>query len=67
VLDGGGSADLLVIKYIEPLALNRADWGYDIVQDAVFLEAADMARLSGDITLSGRVLLRQTNSTTPGL
>jgi two-component system sensor histidine kinase/response regulator len=55
----GQAADLFVIKFIEPLAQNRAALGFDIGQEAVRREAAERALHSGEETLSGRITLVQ--------
>ncbi len=59
VRSGGDAADVLVVTYVEPLATNRADLGYDFGQDPVRREAIERAIASGAPTLSGRVTLEQ--------
>jgi len=62
----GEAADLYVIKYIEPLAQNRAAWGYDIGSEPVRREAAERAVRSGLTALSGPIALRQDARQSPG-
>ena len=48
VRSSGHSLDLYITKHVEPLATNRAAWGYDIGQEAVRREAAERAVSSGE-------------------
>ncbi|MFG6447869.1 CHASE domain-containing protein [Roseateles sp. BYS180W] len=59
VRTSGEHKDLYIIKYVEPLDLNRAAWGLDIGAEAVRRAAAERAALSGRPTLSGRIKLVQ--------
>ena len=60
----GGAPDLFVIKHIEPLADNRAAWGYDLGQEPVRREAVE--RAMHQPTLSGRITLLQDGKKGPG-
>ena len=66
VLTAGSAPDLFVIKYIEPLATNRAALGLDAGQEAVRREAIERAVDTGEPALSGRILLVQDQNQTPG-
>ncbi len=55
----GNFPDLFVITQIEPVAQNRAAWGFDIGQEAHRREAAETARASGTVTLTRRITLVQ--------
>ena len=55
----GNASDLYVVKYIEPIAFNRAALGKDAGREAVRREAAERAARSGTSALSGRVTLAQ--------
>ncbi len=59
VRTGGTAPDLYVVKHVEPLAQNRAAWGFDIGQDPVRRAAAERAVASGASTLSARITLVQ--------
>ncbi|QPF73054.1 PAS domain S-box protein [Roseateles sp. DAIF2] len=65
--DAAPAEDLLIIKYIEPLAANLPAWGVDMGSEPVRREAVTRAVLSGQATLSGRVVLRQDQQRSPGL
>jgi len=67
VRSSGVAADLYIIKHIEPLANNRAAWGYDIGQEAVRREAAERAVSSGAPALTGRITLVQDGKQGPGV
>ncbi|OYT92899.1 MAG: hypothetical protein CFE43_06390 [Burkholderiales bacterium PBB3] len=62
----GTAADLWVVRFIEPIADNRALRGTDIGQDAVRREAAERAVATGDPALSGKVLVEHGGVQTPG-
>ncbi len=59
VRTSGMARDLLVIKFIEPLAPNRVAWGYDAGSEPVRRRAMQQAIDSGQPTLSGRLALLQ--------
>ena len=63
----GDAADLFVIKYIEPLADNRAAFGFDAGQEAVRREAAERAMLTGQPSLTGKIFLVQDGRQSPGM
>ncbi|MDI1261414.1 CHASE domain-containing protein [Aquabacterium sp.] len=67
VRSSGNAPDLYIIKHIEPLANNRAAWGFDIGQEAVRREAAERAISSGEPALTGRITLVQDGNQGPGL
>ena len=62
----GAAADLLVIKYIEPLAHNQPAMGFDLGSEPVRREAAERAIHTGEETLSGLLTLVQDNKRSPG-
>ncbi|MBT9503927.1 MAG: PAS domain S-box protein [Burkholderiaceae bacterium] len=62
-----GGDDLYIAKFIEPLASNRAAWGFDIASEAVRREALERAVRTGEPTLSGRITLVQDGRRGPGL
>ena len=66
VRSSGDAPDLYVIKYVEPLANNRAAWGFDVGQEVVRREAAERAVASGEPALSGRITLVQDGKRGPG-
>ncbi|WP_349745147.1 PAS domain S-box protein [Roseateles cavernae] len=66
LLTQGKAEDLFVIKYIEPLAANRAALGLDVGSEPVRREAVERAVLSGQAALSGRIVLRQDAAQSPG-
>jgi PAS domain S-box-containing protein len=55
----GNADDLYVVKYVEPLALNRLSLGFDMGQDATHREAAEYAVSTGEATLLAGVHLLQ--------
>ncbi|HEY9249462.1 MAG TPA: CHASE domain-containing protein, partial [Rariglobus sp.] len=61
VKTGGDAPDLYVIKFIDPLAPNRAAWGFDIGSEPVRREAAERAVLTGEPSITGRLSLLQDN------
>jgi len=62
----GTAPDLYVIKFIEPLADNRAAWGLDLGAEPVRREAIERAVRSGEAALSGRIVLVQDGRQGPG-
>ena len=62
----GSAPDLYVVKFIEPLAKNRAAWGYDMGSEAMRRQTIEAAINSGEATLSGRVTLVQDEMRGPG-
>ncbi len=67
VRSSGHAPDLYIIKHIEPMATNRAAWGYDIGQEAVRREAVERAVSSGEATLTGSITLAQDDKKSPGV
>ena len=63
----GNAPDLFVIKFIEPLEINRAAFGFDVGQEAVRREAAERAMLTGHTTLTGKITLVQDGQQSPGM
>ncbi len=63
----GDAADLFIIKYIEPIAVNRAAFGLDIGQEAVRREAAERAMNTGQPALTGKITLVQDSKQSPGV
>ena len=57
VRTSGGSAELYVVTFVEPLDEHRSEVGYDIGSDPVRREVAERAMLTGEPTLSGKVTL----------
>ncbi len=66
VRSAGDAPDLLVIKHIEPLGVNRAALGFDIGQETVRRQAAERAIATGKTALSGSIILVQDQVKTPG-
>ena len=66
VRTAGNSPDLLVIRNIEPLDMNRAALGFDIGQETVRREAAERAIATGQTALTGIITLVQDQVKTPG-
>ena len=62
----GDASDLYVVKYIEPIALNRVALGKDVGREPVRREAAERAARSGMPALSGRVTLARDGKQGPG-
>ncbi|MEN3793063.1 CHASE domain-containing protein [Fulvimarina sp. MAC3] len=58
--------DLFVIKYIEPVEPNRQAVGLDIAFEAERYKAATTARDTGNPTITGRILLVQDQTKSPG-
>ena len=59
----GNAPDLLVIKYLEPLAGNEKAVGFDVGQEPVRREAAQRAITTGQPSITGRVTLMQYENT----
>ncbi len=62
----GATADLFVVKLVEPIANNRAAFGYDLGQDPARREPAERAMNTGQAALSGKVTLLQDGKRSPG-
>lgn len=62
----GDAADLMVIKFIAPLARNRAAQGLDVGSEAVRREAIERAARSGQPALTGIITLVQDQLSRPG-
>ncbi|MBO0662144.1 CHASE domain-containing protein [Jiella sp. MQZ9-1] len=58
--------ELFIIEYIEPLKLNAQAVGLDIAFEANRLDAAVASRDSGQATITGRILLVQDHTQSPG-
>jgi PAS domain S-box-containing protein len=66
VLTEGQAPDLYVIKFIEPIANNRAAWGFDLGAEPVRRQAVEKAVRSGEPVLSSRIVLVQDGKQGPG-
>ena len=66
VSSAGDAPDLYLVKYIEPLASNRAALGIDAGRGAVRREAAERAASSGLPALSSHIALAQDSKQGPG-
>jgi len=66
-LSNRGNADLLVIKFIEPLLKNLQALGLDVASEQRRRVAAEQAILSGKPTLTGPIVLMQDNLKTAGV
>lgn len=62
----GQAPDLYVIKFIEPIANNRAAWGFDLGAESVRRQAVEKAVRSGEPVLSSRIALVQDGKQGPG-
>ncbi len=62
----GDAPDLFIIKYIEPIAVNRAAFGLDVGQEAVRREGIERAMNTGQPALSGKITLVQDSQQSPG-
>jgi two-component system, sensor histidine kinase and response regulator len=62
----GDAADLMVIKFIEPLARNRAALGLDVGAEGVRREAIERAARTGQPALTGVITLVQDDRSRPG-
>ena len=63
----GTAPDLFVVKFIEPIADNRASLGFDIGQELVRREAAERAMNTGQPALTGKIILVQDGKKSPGM
>ncbi len=63
----GQAPDLFVVKFIEPIADNRASLGFDVGQEPVHREAAERAMNTGQPALTGKILLTQGGKQAPGM
>jgi PAS domain S-box-containing protein len=63
----GGADDLFIVKFIEPIAENRAVLGLDIGQEAVHRDAAERAMNTGQPALTGKAVLQQNGKAMPGM
>ena len=59
VRTAGDAADLYVAKFVDPLDLNRLDWGFDFGSEPVRRAAVEDAVRSGEPTVTGPVTLLQ--------
>ncbi len=59
VRTGGNAPDLYVSKFIDPLAPNRAAWGFDMGSEPIRRDAIERAIRSGEPTLTPRITLVQ--------
>ncbi|MDP1999458.1 MAG: PAS domain S-box protein, partial [Rhodoferax sp.] len=66
VRTSGSAPELLVIKYLEPLAANLAALGFDVAQEPVRKLAAERAIDTGEPALTGLIELVQDENKTPG-
>ena len=66
VSSSGNAPELLVIKDVEPLDMNRAALGFDIGQEPVRRQAAERAIATGQTALTGGITLVQDQAKTPG-
>jgi PAS domain S-box-containing protein len=62
----GDANDLFVVTYVEPLANNKAAWGFDLGQESRRRAAAEYAVATGEATLSDRIQLVQDEQRSPG-
>lgn len=60
-------AELLVIKFIEPLIKNRPAMGLDVASELQRRQAAEQAIISGKPTITGPIVLLQDNLKTAGV
>jgi len=58
--------DLYPIKYIEPIAVNRAAWGYDIGSEKRRRQAVEQAVVTGESTMTARLDLVQDDLNSAG-
>jgi PAS domain S-box-containing protein len=66
VITSGDAPDLYVAKFLDPLSVNRAAWGFDAGSDPVRREAILRAIRIGEPTLTSRVTLLQDAAKHPG-
>lgn len=62
----GTADDLYIVKFIEPLARNHADWGLDLGAEPTRREAVERAVRTGRPALSGRITLLQDEQRSAG-
>jgi PAS domain S-box-containing protein len=62
----GARDDYYIIRFIEPEELYPQAIGFDLGSEPTRREALEAARASGHPTISGKVLLRKGDGTTPG-
>jgi len=62
----GDAPDLYVISRIEPLANNRAAWGYDVGSERARRQGIEAAIRDGRLTLTSRIVLVQDGQKRPG-
>lgn len=62
----GERSDYFIIKYIEPISQNQPALGYDVGSEPVRRQAAEMARDTGQATLTGKITLLQDAKQQPG-
>ncbi|MBP6506410.1 MAG: CHASE domain-containing protein [Opitutaceae bacterium] len=62
----GTAPDLYIIKFIEPLAPNRAAWGFDAGSEPLRRRAIEKAIRTGEPTLSASFILLQDKTKRPG-
>jgi PAS domain S-box-containing protein len=67
VRTSGTASDLFVVRYVEPLAANRAALGFDLGQDPVRRRAVEYAMATGEPTLLAGIELLQDSRRSPGL
>jgi len=67
VRTSGAADDLFVVKYVEPLAPNRAALGFDLGQDPTRRAAVSYALMTGQPTLLAGIELLQDSKKSPGL
>lgn len=63
----GNAADMMIVKFIEPIAGNHAVFGLDIWPEPIRREAAERAMNTGQPALSGKLTLVQDANQMPGL
>ena len=66
VRTSGNADDLFVVSYVEPLANNKAAWGFDLGQESRRRAAAEYAVATGEATLSEHIQLIQDEKRSPG-
>ncbi len=66
VITSGDAPDLYVAKFLDPLSVNRAGWGFDTGSDPVRREAILRAIRTGKPAISGHLVLLQDDKKRPG-
>jgi PAS domain S-box-containing protein len=66
VTTSGDAPDLYVSKFLDPLSINRAAWGFDAGSDPIRREAILRAIRTGQPALTSRVTLLQDSNKKPG-